>query len=263
MPTLGFGTWQLTGNECQRCVETALETGYRHLDTARMYKNEAEVGQGIAAAGLPREDLFVTSKMWMEDLSPAAVEQSVADSLDALKLDYMDLYLIHWPNPEYDLAVTLEALAKEKEKGRIKHVGLSNHTAAMVQEALQVTPIFCNQVEYHLYLSQNTLLDLCRENDILLTAWSPLAKGRMFDEPAVQAIAEKYGKSTGQVALRWLIEQDHVATFPRSSNAKRIAENFDIWDFALDDIDQAAIENLPKDGRVGNPDWVSWEWDAE
>lgn len=261
VPSLGFGTWELRGSECQRCVETALEVGYRHIDTARMYQNEAEVGRGIAVAGLPREDLFVTSKIWFDDLSAEGVARETAKTLELLGLDYVDLYLIHWPTSEMDLSETIPALMAQKEKGLIKHVGVSNFTAAQMHEAMQYGQIFCNQVEYHVYLSQHVLSELCRKQDILLTAWSPLAKGRLADDPALQAIAAKHGKSPAQVGLRWLIEQDHVATFPRSSNAQRIRDNFDIWDFALDDEDRARIAALPKDGRMGHPDWVTWEWD--
>lgn len=262
VPALGFGTWQLEGDVCQKSVECALETGYRHVDTARAYENEQAVGRGIAAANVPRSQLFVTSKVWYDDLSPESVARQIDDSLADLQLDYLDLVLIHWPNPDYDLEATLQAMLRAKENGQVRHIGVSNFPSKELKRALAYAPIFCNQVEYHVLLSQNTVLGVCRAHDVLLTAYCPLAKGKMAGDPGVQSVAKKHGKSPQQIALRWLLEQDHVAAIPRSSKPEHIQSNFDVFDFELDNEDRAVIAKLPKDGRICEPGWQP-QWDAD
>lgn len=262
VPALGFGTWQLKEDTCQQAVETALEVGYRHVDTARMYDNEEYVGRGIASAGLPRSELFVTSKVWYEDLSPEAVKQGINDSLSELKIDYLDLVLIHWPNPDYSLEEALGGMLEYREKGYVRNIGVSNFPAKELKHALAYAPIFCNQVEYHPLLNQDKLLGVARAHDVLLTAYCPLAQGKISEQAAITKIAQKHGKSPQQIAIRWLIEQDHVAAIPRSSNPKHIRSNFDVFDFELDDEDRQAIHDLPRDGRICNPDWAP-DWDTE
>jgi len=262
VPSLGFGTWQLKEQTCQQSVESALETGYRHIDTARMYENEVYVGKGIANGGVPRSELFVTSKVWMEDLSPETVKRGISESLGDLKLDYLDLILIHWPNPDYSIEKALGAMLEYREKGLVRQIGVSNFTSKQLLEALAYAPVFCNQVEYHPFLGQDKLLGVCRAHDVLMTAYCPLAQGKAGDDPDIQRIAKKHGKTPQQITIRWLIEQNHVAAIPRSSNPKHIQSNFDVFDFELDAEDRSAIRALPKDDRLCEPDWAP-DWDEQ
>ncbi len=260
VPALGFGTFQMKGTACQSAVSTAIEIGYRHIDTARMYENEADVGKGIKDSGIPRKDLFVTSKIWIDTLDPEGIARETRKSLELLQTDYVDLMLIHWPNPDQNLEESLSAMLEELTEGRIKRVGVSNFPPNLFKEALAYAPIFCNQVEYHVCLNQEKLVGIARAHDILLTAFSPLAQGSLSGQEALIKVAKKYGKSTEQVALRWLIQQDHVAAIPRSSNPDHMRSNFEIFDFELDLHDLKLIDQLPKDQRVINPDFApDWE----
>ncbi len=262
VPALGFGTYELGDEDCRQAVLSALETGYRHVDTARMYGNEALVGRGIAESGVPRKELFVTSKIWRDALDPIGVEREIETSLNLLKLDYLDLILIHWPNQDLPLEQTLRAMLEQVEKGRVRHVGVSNFPPKLFKEALAYAPIFCNQVEYHPFLDQRELVGIARSHDVLLTAYSPLAQGKVADCAELVKIGNKYGKNPQQVALRWLIEQDQVAAIPRSSTPAHIASNFDIFDFQLDEDDRRAIDSLPKDRRLVDPEFApDWERD--
>jgi 2,5-diketo-D-gluconate reductase B len=261
VPALGFGTWQLTGKECTRSVETALEVGYRHIDTARMYENEAAVGEALANSGIARDDLFVTSKVWYEDLSSDAIQTECEASLEEIGLDYLDLYLIHWPNTDYPLEESLGALQELREDGMIKEFGVSNFPTSHLSQALAVTDqLFCDQVEYHALLGQEPLLKLACESEVLVTAYSPLAKGQLHQHPVLKAIGDVYGKSATQIALRWLVRQDNVAAIPRSSSEEHIQENFDIFDFELSQEEIAKINALPKDDRQIDPEWAP-DWD--
>ena len=260
VPTLGFGTYELEGQECTDCVKHAIDTGYRHIDTARMYENEAEVGKGIAASGVAREDLFVTSKVWWEHLEPDAIRREVDASLKALDLDDLDLVLIHWPNPEVKLKDSIGALKKLVEEGKIRHYGVSNFPPSLFKEAAELGEIFCNQVEYHPQLGQEALLRAAKENGSALTAYSPLGQGDEIGHEVLEDIAEKHGKSSAQISLRWLIEQDAVLAIPRSSKREHIESNFDIFDFELDVTDQLRIAGMPKDKRQIDPDFApDWE----
>lgn len=262
VPTLGFGTFELEGDTCRKAVVQAVETGYRHIDTARMYENEAEVGRAIQDSKIPREDLFLTSKVWFEDLSPHGIRQAVENSLKELQTDYLDLALIHWPNPEFPLEESIQTLEILKAAGKISHYGVSNFTSVHFHEAVGYGDIFCNQVEYHPLLKQDKVLTTVRDHGAALTAYSPLAQGEAIGYPDLESIAEKHGKSSEQVALRWLIEQENVLAIPRSSNPEHIESNFDIFDFELDPEDKAEIEKLPKDQRQINPSFAP-EWDEE
>jgi len=261
-PTLGFGTFELSGETCRKAVAKALEVGYRHIDTARMYENEKEVGLGMRDSGLDRKDFFVTSKVWWEDLSPETIRSEVDASLEALRTDYLDLVLIHWPNPDYSLRDTIVTLKELKDAGKIKLYGVSNFTPDLFHEAIGYGDIFANQVEYHPLLGQQRLLDLIRDLDRALIAYAPLAQGAAIGYPELEDIGKKHGKSSEQVALRWLIEQDNVLAIPRSSNPEHIESNFDIFDFELDEADRERIADLPKDQRQIDPDFApDWEND--
>ncbi len=259
VPALGFGTFQLTGDTCRRQVLAALETGYRHIDTARAYDNEDQVGRALEDSGVARSEVFLTSKVWLDDLEPKPLARSVEKSLRQLRTGFLDLCLIHWPSDRFPLDASLDALQRLRSEGKIRHLGVSNFPPAYLRRACDLAPVFTNQVEYHPLLGQETLLRLCRENGVLLTAYSPLAQGAVFREPVLREIGKKYGKSPAQVALRWLLEQDRVAAIPRSSSEKNLRENFEVFDFELAGEDIKKIDRLPKNQRQVNPafapDW--------
>jgi len=242
-------------------VALSLETGYRLIDTARIYGNEDEVGRGMRDAQVPREEIFLTSKVWRDDLSPGGVERALEESLRELQTDYLDLFLIHWPNEAFPLEKSLEALAWWREKGRIRNLGVSNFPAAMFRRACTLAPVFTNQVEYHPLLGQERLLEVAREHDALLTAYSPLAQGAVFKEQVLTQIGERLGKSAGQVALRWLLQQDRVIAIPRSSKPDNLRANFALFDFELSQDEMNQIDRLPKDQRQVDPGFAP-KWDA-
>ena len=263
MPALGFGTWQLSGKDCVKAVRTALDIGYRHIDTAQIYGNEAEVGEAIAESKIPRDELFVTTKIWMENARSAKVKSSAAESLKKLKLDHVDLLLLHWPNKDVPLEETLGAMSELRYLNKTRAIGVSNFTVALMKEAVEKlgVPIFCNQVEYHVMLSQKPVLDYARKHKIIVTAYSPLGKGELVKHPVLAAIGEKHDKSAAQVALRWLIQQDGVAAIPKSSREETMRQNFNIFDFELDSDDIQKITQLGSNNRLINPAFAP-EWDA-
>jgi 2,5-diketo-D-gluconate reductase B len=256
IPRLGFGTWLITGKDASEGVRDALEIGYRHLDTARAYENEAEVGEGIAASGVDRADIWLTTKIWLDDFEPARLKRAAEDSLRKLRTDYVDLLLLHWPSTDVPVEHSLQAMRELQETGLIRHVGVSNFPAGMLSRALDVLPLFADQVEYHPFLAQDALLGLAQRHDFTLTAYSPLAHGKVVGHPELTAIGEQYGKNAGQVALRWLLDQPKVTTAPKASSHDRRLENFDVFDFALSDADRERIAALPKDVRTANPSWA-------
>jgi 2,5-diketo-D-gluconate reductase B len=260
IPRLGYGTWQVTGSDATDGVRDALEIGYRHIDTARAYGNEAEVGEGLAASEVDRGDIFLTTKIWLEDYEPAKLKAAAEDSLRQLRTDYVDLLLLHWPSAEVPVEQSLQAMRELQEQGRIRHAGVSNFPAGMLARALEITPLLADQVEYHPFLSQERLLRLVRERDLTLTAYSPLAHGKVVGHPELTAIGEAHGKSAGQVALRWLLDQPNVTTLPKASSHDRRAENFEVFDFQLTDADRERIAALPKDVRTADPAWAP-DWD--
>jgi 2,5-diketo-D-gluconate reductase B len=261
VPKLGFGTWEILGRDCEEAVADALEIGYRHIDTAQAYDNEAEVGKALAASGIPRKELFLTTKLWRDDFAPDRVRASAEGSLERLQVTCVDLLLLHWPNEEVPLEQTLGALVQLREDGLIEHFGVSNFPAGMLREALALAPIFADQVELHPFLAQDELLALAVEEDFMVTAYSPLARGQVPGDPTLAQIGERYGKTAGQVALRWLLAKPNVASIPKASSHERRVENFEVFDFELGDEDRAAIDALPKDGRIIDPGFAP-DWDA-
>jgi 2,5-diketo-D-gluconate reductase B len=233
VPLLGLGTWRLSGQECVRAVEHALALGYRHIDTAQMYGNEGEVGRGIQNSGVDREDVFLVTKVRTSSFSHENVIRSTRESLKKLRIDRVDLLLMHWPNPSVPLGETLGAMRELQEEGSVKHVGVSNFPPSMVEEAARHATVFCNQVEYHPYTAQDELLDQAKELDYLLTAYSPVARGRVSNDATLQEIGEAHGKTPAQVALRWLIQQEKVAAIPKAASEDHLRSNFDIFDFEL------------------------------
>lgn len=292
VPALGFGTYQLRGAACREGVAHALELGYRHIDTAEMYGNEADVGRGLQDAEVDREAVFLTTKVWHTHLQPDAVHAAAADSLRKLGTEYIDLLLIHWPNESVPLEATLDAFLELQAAGKTRHIGVSNFPPALTRRALNHTSIFCNQVEYHPFLSQAPLLDLAREHDFLLTAYSPLAQGQVLtrsvsprralkalrqDVPLpdrlvnaaknllgtgtglLQSLGAKYDKTPAQITLRWLIQQDHVAAIPKAARPAHRSANIDVLDFALTDAEMQLIHGLAQGDRLVSPhfapDW--------
>jgi 2,5-diketo-D-gluconate reductase B len=261
VPRLGFGTWQIEGSEATEAVRDALEIGYRQIDTARAYENEAEVGEGLAQSGVDRGEIFLTTKVFPGDFEPDALKAAAEDSLRSLKTDYLDLLLLHWPDDSVPLERTLQALVELQEAGTIRHLGVSNFPAGLLAEALAQAPVFCDQVEYHPFLGQDRLLELARANDVLVTAYSPLAHGRVPGDATLAEIGEAHGKTAGQVALRWLLDQPGVSPIPKASSHERRVENFEVFDFSLSDEERERIDALPKNDRQIDPDFGP-DWEA-
>lgn len=260
MPALGLGTFSLKGQDCVQGISDAISAGYRHIDTAVMYDNEAEVGKGIKQSGINRDKLFVTTKIMHTDLKKDDLTDSVHTSLGKLQSDYVDLLLIHWPNSDVPLEESLSAMMKLQEQGKTKLIGVSNFTIQMVEEAKKIAPVVCNQIEYHPYLDQSKLLDTLRQHNMLLTAYSPIGKGKVLDDDDIIEIGEKYGKSPAQVTLRWHMQQDDVAAIPRSSSSERRKQNLEVFDFELDDEEMRRISAKRANERLITPDWAP-AWD--
>ncbi len=242
IPAIGLGTWELRGRTCGRIVEQALKLGYRHVDTAQVYENEREVGEGLRASGVRRDEVFVTTKIWTNHFAPHDLERSAKDSLVRLRLAEVDLLLLHWPNPHVPLPETLGALAHAKTLGLTRHIGVSNFTVALIEQAVAACPepLVCNQVEYHPYLDQTKVLEACARHGMALVAYSPVAKGRIKNDPTLVRIGRLHRKSPAQICLRWLVQQN-VSAIPRTSRIERLSENIDIFDFALSDDEMREI----------------------
>jgi len=245
IPAIGLGTWELRGRTCARLVEQALRFGYRHIDTAQMYENEREVGEGLRASGVDRNDVFVTTKVWTTHFAPNDLERAVKKSLQRLRVAQIDLVLLHWPNPRIPLPETLSALASVRRLGMARHIGVSNFTVALIEQAAALCPepLVCDQVEYHPYLDQSRVLEACRRHDMALVAYSPVAKGRIKNDETLVRIGAAYGKTAAQVCLRLLVQQN-VAAIPRTSRIERLSENIEIFDFALTDDEMARISAM-------------------
>jgi 2,5-diketo-D-gluconate reductase B len=262
MPRIGLGTWPMKGAECQAAVESALALGYRHIDTAEMYGNEDAVGAGIAASGLPRGEVFLTTKIWWDKPNGDSIRHAFDASLARLATPYVDLLLIHWPSPELDLADALAGLAAIRAEGRARSIGVSNFPPKLLRRAIgQGVNLACLQVECHLMLNQSALLGICRDARMGLTAYSPLAKGANLDLPAVAQVAAKHGATLAQVALAWLLAQDGVAMVPKAASPARQKENLGALAVKLDAADMAALSGLPKDRRFVDPSFAP-DWAA-
>jgi len=261
IPQLGFGVYQIDPDETAAAVKTALDIGYRHIDTAEMYRNEAGVGQGIRDSGLDRADIFVTSKLNNGYHEPDAARKAFDETLEKLGFDYVDLFLIHWPLPTLyggDFVSTWQTLEEFRRDGRAKSIGVSNfqvgHLERLASETDTVPAV--NQIEVHPYFVNAEVRAYCAEHDIAVEAWSPIAQGNVLDDPVVTEIAERTGRSAAQVVLRWHIQRGDIV-FPKSVTPKRIEENFALFDFELSQHDVDALSALDKgeEGRTGpNPD---------
>ena len=255
IPTVGLGTWALRGRDCVRLTEQAIRIGYRHIDTAQMYDNEREVGEGVRASGL-RAEVMVTTKVQPTMLAPHDLERSVKESLARLRLDAIDLLLIHWPNPRVPLAETLGAMAKMKREGYTRQIGVSNFTVALLDEANKISsePLICDQIECHPFLNQDKVISACRSHGMAVVAYSPIARGGAPGNKVLEKIGKAHGKTASQVCLRWLIQQG-IVVIPRTSRVERLKENFDIFDFELSDAEMREIRGLAHGGRI-----VDWTW---
>ena len=239
----GFWRASFSGRTCARLVEQALKLGYRHIDTAQVYENEREVGDGVRASGIRRDDVFVTTKVWTTHFAPNDLERSTKESLVRLRLPEVDLLLLHWPNPQVPLSETLGALAHAKRLGLTRHIGVSNFTVALIEQAVAECPepLVCDQVEYHPYLDQTKVREACARHGLAMVAYSPVAKGRIKNDEMLARIGRAHGKTAAQICLRWLVQQN-VSAIPRTSKLERLSENIDIFDFELSDteIDQVS-----------------------
>ena len=235
VPALGFGTWPMKGETCRTAVRTALEYGYGHVDTAQMYENEAAVGRAIADSDVPREEVFVVTKLRSGNLAHDDVLRTARESLDRLDTGVIDLLLIHSPSRSVPIAESIGAMNRLQAEGVVEHIGVSNFSVAQLESAMEAseTPILTNQVEYHPFTSRSDLLEFCLEHGVMLTAYTPLARGRVTGDETLRAIGDRYGKIPAQVALRWLIQQEMVAAIPKAADPEHIAENVDVFDFEL------------------------------
>ncbi|MEQ9308532.1 MAG: aldo/keto reductase [Balneolaceae bacterium] len=262
VPEIGLGTFGLIGKTGEKIIKMALNMGYRHIDTAQDYKNEREVGNAIKQSHVKRDELFVTTKIDRINLEPEKFLKTAEQSLLDLDIPYVDLLLIHWPNPDVEIEKTIEAMLSFRDQGKALNIGVSNFPIKLLKEVNEelAAPIFCNQVEYHPLLGQLDLLDYAADQDLLVTAYSPLGQGMLIEHPLLIEIGKKYGKSASQVSLRWLIEQEQVVAIPKASTKEHLESNLDIYDFELEDDDFYAIDDLDKNTRVINPDFAP-EWD--
>ncbi|KPH79786.1 aldo/keto reductase [Bosea vaviloviae] len=265
IPALGFGTFRMEARHVLRMVPAALRLGFRHVDTAQIYRNEAAVGEAIAGSGVKRADVFLTTKVWIDHFAPDRFIASVDESLAKLRTDHVDLLLLHWPNGTVPLAEQIGALNAAREAGKTRHIGVSNYTIALLAQAraLSAAPLVTNQVEYHPYLDQNRLLSAMREAGLALTAYYAMADGKVFADPLLAEIAARHGRSIAQIVLRWLVQQPDVVALSKTVSESRAQENAAIFDFSLDAAEMAAIHALAvPDGRVLKPEGLSPQWDA-
>jgi 2,5-diketo-D-gluconate reductase B len=259
VPVLGLGTWQMRGTNCTDAVERALVMGWRHIDTAKGYLNEREVGEGMRRSGVPRAEIFLTTKVRPRDFRRRDTVAATEESLSDLGVDYVDLLLMHWPNPDVPLEETLGAMRDLQERGLVKHLGVSNFNPTLTRRASELTELFTNQVEYHPFLSQEALLRQAEALDYLVTAYSPLAKGKVDDDPVLREIGAAYGKTPGQVALRWLVQQPRVLAIPKAASEGNQRADFEIFDFELSEAEMQAIHALDRRERITDDSNVDWE----
>ncbi|MFJ3451466.1 aldo/keto reductase [Pseudomonas sichuanensis] len=263
MPAIGLGTWPMTGADCTRAVHQALELGYRHIDTATAYNNEAAVGQALRDSSVPREAIHLTTKVWWDRLAPQAMRQSLEDSLRALGTEQVDLFHIHWPGKDWDLARSIETLVALRDEGKARCIGVANFPLGLLRQVIEQlgAPLSAIQVEYHVLLDQTPLLDFARQHGLAFTAYTPLARGQAAEQAAIRTIADKHGVLPSQVALAWLLEQSAVAVIPKASSRENQLANLAALDLRLDDEDRARIAALAKDRRLVSPDFAP-QWNS-
>ncbi|HVG51973.1 MAG TPA: aldo/keto reductase [Xanthobacteraceae bacterium] len=250
IPAMGLGTWDLRGRTCARVVEQALRLGYRHIDTAEMYANEREVGEGVRASGVKRQDVFITTKVWSTHLAPLELERATKESLAHLRMTEVDLLLIHWPNPRIPLSETIPALSKMKQAGFTRHVGVSNFTPDLLEEAIKYStePLVTNQIEWHPYIDQSATRAASAAHGMSVTAYSPIAKGRAAGDKELKLVGMHHRKTAAQVSLRYLLQEGAIV-IPRTSKIERLSENLEVFDFELDEAEMDEIRLLAGHSR--------------
>lgn len=261
VPALGFGTWLLRDDDCYEGVKHTLGLGYRHIDTAQGYDNEQFVGQALKDSGVARDDIFLTTKVKPDNFVPKDLLDSSHESLRKLQTDYVDLLLLHWPNPDVPLEDTLGAMQQLQEEGATRHIGISNFPPSLAAKANEQLKVFANQVEYHPFLAQNKLLTQAAELDYMLTAYSPIARGKVVGDEVLEQIASAHSKTSVQVTLRWQVQQQRVSTIPKAASAAHRESNFDIFDFELSQDEMDAIFALNREERLVDPEGLSPAWE--
>jgi 2,5-diketo-D-gluconate reductase B len=242
IPFIGFGTYKVTGSDGQRAIEEAIGVGYRHIDSAQYYGNEKEVGNAVRNSGLPRDDFFITTKIWPDNFK--RVSAATQESLKRLNMEYVDLMLLHWPSTESENRKAVDDLNEILLKQYVRSIGVSNFSVAQMERAKKQAPVICNQVEFNPFVPRKKELDFVHQNDMFLTAHTPLARGKVLNDKTLQAIAAKHDMSPAQVTLQWLISQGDTVVIPKAMSIKRMKENFEIFDFTLDDEDRKLIDSL-------------------
>jgi 2,5-diketo-D-gluconate reductase B len=265
IPAIGFGTYGMSAADVYRVVPAALSAGFRHIDTAQVYRNEGEIGECVAASGVPRSEIFLTTKVWVSNYSERNFEASVNESLRKLKTDYIDLLLLHWPGSDVPLAEQIAGLNAVARAGKVRHIGVSNFNRALMTEAigLSAVPLVTNQFEYHPYLNQSLLIESTLQAGLAVTGYCGMAIGRVFSDPTLKEIAARYDKTIAQIVLRWLVQQRGMVALSRTTRVDRLAQNLAVFDFELDDVDMAAIHALATaDGRIVDPPGLAPLWDS-
>lgn len=264
VPALGYGTWQLKGKDCVKGIQTALDVGYRHIDTAQAYDNELDVGTALNEYDIERKDYFLTTKIWMDNYGPDRFMKSLDESLNKLQTDYVNMLLLHWPDANSDLDETLDLLLEAKKSGKARLIGVSNFTIDLMKTAQSKTDntLATNQVEFHPFIDQGPVLEWIRRHDMFLTGYSPLSRGDVVKSDVIEQIGGKYKKNGGQVALRWALQHDRVAVIPKAASEDHIKSNYDVFDFELTQEEMDTISALAReDGRKVNPDFAP-DWDT-
>lgn len=244
VPTPGLGTYQLTGKDGERAISFAISNGYRHIDTAQFYRNEDAVGNAVKNSGIARKEFFITTKVWPTDFNKKNFVPSVEQSLEKLKTGYVDLLLLHWPADEKGNDIGTDLLLECHQKKYARLIGVSNFSIPQVEKARGKAPIFCNQVEYHPFINQREMVHYCQENNLLLTAYTPLARGKVSNNSTLISLGKKYGKTPAQIALRWFLQQKNVCPIPKGGREKHLLENMQVFNFRLSDGDMQTIFKL-------------------
>ena len=266
IPAIGFGTYGMSAAEIYRVIPAALSAGFRHIDTAQIYRNEGEIGDCVAASGIPRSEIFLTTKVWVGNYSEKHFEASVNESLRKLKTDYIDLLLLHWPGSEVLLAEQIAGLNAVARAGKVRHIGVSNFNRALMTESIRLSaaPLVTNQFEYHPYLNQSLLIDSTSQAGLAVTGYCGMAIGRVFSDPTLKEIASRHDKTIAQIVLRWLVQQRGVVALSRTTQVDRLAQNLAIFDFELGEADMTAIHSLATaDSRIVNPPGLAPRWDGD
>ncbi|MFM0226900.1 aldo/keto reductase [Paraburkholderia dipogonis] len=265
IPAIGFGTYGMNGGDIYRMIPAALRAGFRHIDTAQIYRNEAEIGECVAESGIPRSEIFLTTKVWVSNYSASHFDASLNESLRKLKTDYIDLLLLHWPGSDVPLAEQIAALNAVVRAGKVRHIGVSNFNRALMTEAIRLSaaPLVTNQFEYHPYLNQSLLIESTRQAGLAVTGYCGMAIGRVFSDPTLKAIAARHDRTIAQIVLRWLVQQPGVAALSRTTRIDRLAQNLAVFDFELDGADMAAIHALATaNSRIVDPPGLAPLWDG-